>query len=454
MSVTISNTDPLAVPLEVLAKMNHQTRFLALCMTLCNETAARFKATRVSLSWVTDRYLRVQAISHMDRFEKTMEAVKVLESLMEECRDQDDEILYPNTGATVTRFHEKYARMETVPYLLSIPLKVGPEIQGVLTLERERSFSETEIRTLRLLVDLVSRRLAEVRERDLSLTRRVKESLGGYFKKHFGPERTWEKAFAILGAILLITMLVPWPYKVSAPFTLRSTSLVHVPAPFDAFILEPKAVAGDAVKKDQVLAMLDDRDLKVMELEAIAEMSEHRSQANQAQLDNKLGEMWIASAPLEQARAKLQRIRYHMELTTVKAPFDGLVVSGDLREKIGAPIKKGDILFKVAQIENLYVEVRVSERDIHEIKEKALGKMAFTAQPGKRFSFAVDKIEPAAIVDEKSNVFIIRAHTLTGAEDWWRPGMTGTAKIRSGWRPIIWIVTHRSVDFLRMKLWI
>jgi hypothetical protein len=39
-------------------------------------------------------------------------------------------------------------------------------------------------------------------------------------------------------------------------------------------------------------------------------------------------------------------------------------------------------------------------------------------------------------------------------ESWWRPGMTGVAKIDAGHRRLLWILTRRFIDMLRMKLWI
>ena len=37
--------------------------------------------------------------------------------------------------------------------------------------------------------------------------------------------------------------------------------------------------------------------------------------------------------------------------------------------------------------------------------------------------------------------------------DWMRPQQTGTAKSDAGRERVIWIATHRLVDFLRLKLW-
>ena len=55
---------------------------------------------------------------------------------------------------------------------------------------------------------------------------------------------------------------------------------------------------------------------------------------------------------------------------------------------------------------------------------------------------------------QEGNVFMLRAELLEPPQDWWRPGMSGVAKVEAGDRRIIWLLTHRLVDYLRLKLWL
>jgi hypothetical protein len=47
----------------------------------------------------------------------------------------------------------------------------------------------------------------------------------------------------------------------------------------------------------------------------------------------------------------------------------------------------------------------------------------------------------------------MRLEPVNGAENWWRPGMTGLCKLEAHKHSLFWILTHRTVDFLRMKFW-
>jgi hypothetical protein len=54
---------------------------------------------------------------------------------------------------------------------------------------------------------------------------------------------------------------------------------------------------------------------------------------------------------------------------------------------------------------------------------------------------------------QEGNQFMLTARLLAPPESWWRPGMTGLAKVEVGERNVTWVFTHRLIDALRMKLW-
>jgi hypothetical protein len=60
---------------------------------------------------------------------------------------------------------------------------------------------------------------------------------------------------------------------------------------------------------------------------------------------------------------------------------------------------------------------------------------------------------PAAVPKEAGNVFVIHAAMVGVSQPWWRPGMTGIAKLDAGRRTLLWMMTHRTMDFLRLRLW-
>ena len=443
--------------LDLLLLLNAQTRFLGVSLTFCNELAARFRAFRVTLGWRQGRYVRLQAVSHMERFERKMEVVQKLEAVMEEAFDQDQEILFPrpNDSLAIIRDQPAFAESQGTAHLLSLPLRVDGEPVGVVVFERqENAFSEAELRTLRLICDQSARRISDLQQSDCWFGRRWMRKGRASAAKLIGAEHTGAKLAAIIGmSILLGAIFIKVPYRVEAPFMVRTGALAQLPAPFDSYIDSLEARVGDVVKADQVLLKLDSRDLRVSEAEAEADLRRFQAEADQAVSEQKIGEMRIAQERTAQARAALEMTRLRLSQVEVKAPFDGVIVHGDLRERIGSPVKRGDVLFKVSRLNELYAELKVNERDIHEVLAGAAGELAFTSRPDLTFPIRVERVEPAAVAESEGNIFLVRADFAESGTAWWRPGMSGLAKVEAGRRSIFWVLTHRAIDFLRMRLW-
>jgi len=176
-------------------------------------------------------------------------------------------------------------------------------------------------------------------------------------------------------------------------------------------------------------------------------------EAEKARAARQLAEMRIAQAQADQAAARLGLVRHRLAQATLKAPFDGIVAEGDLRQRISAPVRQGDALLKVARIDRLYVEVEVHERDVQDVLAAKAAEIAFVAQPRSTFAVNVAVVEPSAQPKEEGNVFRLRATLALQPEAWFRPGMSGVCKVPSGTRTLAWILAHRTIDFLRMYLW-
>ena len=443
--------------LDMLLLLNAQNRFLAAAMTLVNEAAARYQCARVSLGWCDNGYVRLQSISHMERFERKMDIVTCLEAAMEEALDQDQEILWPcfDASGTVARDHEAYAKKQQTEHLISLPLRLNDQPLGVLTCERkDTEFGEDDVRSLRILGDQVSCRLAELKQHDRWFGAKLKDGFCKRISGLLGVEHTLAKLVGLLTcALLIFSIIVKLPYRVEAAFILRSEDVRQVSAPFDGYIDTVQVKIGQQIEQGDRLLLLDTGDLLLEESAALANLIRFQREAEKARVRNTLIEMKIAQARANQAQAQLELIRHRLNQAQVCSPIMGIVVEGDLEELRGAPVNKGDILFKVARHENLFVELKINEDEIHELSEGTSGKIAFVSRPQLKYPFNIIQIDPVALPGDAGNIFKARGKNLDTSVDWWRPGMSGIAKLDVGSRRIIWIITHRTIDFFQMLMW-
>jgi hypothetical protein len=452
-----NDIEKFAGALDLMVLVNAEDRFLGAALTTCNELTTRFHCDRVSLGWSASNYIKVKAISRTEKFERKANVINALELAMEECLEQNEEIIFPEPPGVryVSRDHETFARAQGVDNICSVPLRVESGPVAVLTFERNATpFTEIEAAQLRLCADQSARRLDDLHRLDRWFGARWIAALKRQMQSLIGVEHTWAKLLAILVVIALAVLFFgKVEYRVEAPFVLESEDIMYVPAPFDGYIERVDVKVGDIVKADDPLLTFDSRDMIFQKTALLADQSRYLREMQKARADNAPAERLIAEAQLQQTNANLSLTRHRLAQAGVVAPFDGVVVEGDLRERIGAPINQGEILFKIAKLENLYVELAVDERDKHELTETGSGEIAFASQPKLKFSIRVERIEPVAEVRDGGNVFPVRATFVGPLETWYRPGMTGVGKLTVGKRRLIWIFTHETIDFLRMLLW-
>ena len=131
----------------------------------------------------------------------------------------------------------------------------------------------------------------------------------------------------------------------SWPGTVRSRTVANIAPRMTARILEIKVNAGDKVKKGDVIARLDEREIRAQENAALAALAGANAQANRAKADEQrtrslyskeaatrekfdavVAQAKEAQAGVSQASSAVNEIRTHLADTLLLAPFDGVVV--------------------------------------------------------------------------------------------------------------------------------
>jgi biotin carboxyl carrier protein len=453
-----SDLSRLQKAMETLSAVNRQKRFISTAMALCNEAASQWQCERVSIGFLKGRYVRLKAMSHTEHFSRKMKVVQDIESSMEECLDQDCEVLYPASQAVtyISRAAGELSKNHGPLSVLSVPFRWDGEVRAVLTLERESSnpFTLEEVEVIRLACELCTARLWELYEHDRWLISKAISKFRSGLALLTGPRYTWTKMLVILiSAFILFLIFAKGQFKAEAPFALEATYQQVVCASFDGYIKRVNVEVGDTVKENEtILAELDTSELRLQLAAAKAEQAGYQKQFAAAMRDGETAEAQIAQANSDKAQAQIDLFNYLIEQGRIISPISGAVVKGDLKRQIGAPVKTGDVLFEVTPLESLRAELLVPEDEIFDIALEQEGFLATVSYPSQRIKFIVERINPMAEVVNNRNVFKVRVR-LVQTRPWMRPGMEGVAKISIGKRRYIWIWTRRIVNWLRMKLW-
>ena len=110
--------------------------------------------------------------------------------------------------------------------------------------------------------------------------------------------------------------------------------------------------------------MLDDRDLLLDRAKWSAERDKLVHKQREALAKRERSALIVLGAQIQQALSQLTLVEERLARVRVLAPFDGVVVSGDLSQMLGSPIEKGKVLFEVAPLTAYRIILQVDERDI------------------------------------------------------------------------------------------
>lgn len=451
--------------LEVTAVALRHGQLRQALFEVANTLRQHFDCTRVAMGLVADARVRLSTLSEAAVFEKHASLVKAYEQAMDEAYDegrpirltlsgQGDGKPLPEASATAWPQHHALGAISGAAAVLSFPLMVGAETLGVLTLERAgKPFSDEDLVWLDAFSALVAPILAQRQAAEQGLWRRLVRDARQVLDKIFGPRHLiWKAGTAAVLLLCSILVLVPISYRVAAKTVIEGEIQRIVAAPFEGFIASSQVRAGDRVRAGQVLAQLDDRELRIEEAKWSSERDQYDNRLREAMANHDLTAMQVVDAQLRQSSAQLALVTDKIARARLSAPFDGIVVSGDLTQQVGAPVESGKKLFEIAPLQSYRIILQVDEREIRHLRQGQPGRLVMTGIAGEPMDFTVTKITPVATAQEGRNFFRVEA-SLADASPRLQPGMEGIGKIEAGEHSLWWVLTHTFTEWLTLSLW-
>ena len=452
-----------AVSADVVA----QERFGPAALALVNGLAARCEAVQVVLGWrhgSSDRVHTV-AISHRDKFDRFSTPLALTDDALDEALDHDGGLHLAPPAAGLhplhllpTPAHDLLQASLGPVHLVSLPLRRGDAApRAVLLLAFAAAHAPDaglRARLAQLMAPLLPW-LETLHGQARAWPLRLGDALRSQAQALLGPSGVGLKAAAVGASLLLLyALFAHWDYRISANGQLATDSTRIISAQFDGRIDQAPPSAGDTVREGSVLATLDTRELRQQETDAQAERKRYLAEADKARAANALADLEVATARAAQAGARLARLTDLLAQAEHRAPFDGVVVEGERKELQGAPVRKGDKLYRLARVEGLYATLMVAERDAALVAPGQTGELVLVSRPDLKIPLRVLAVIPVAQTrGQEGNHFLVRAELQQAPQAWWRPGMSGNARIDTGERQVAWILTHRLVDSLRLLLW-
>ncbi len=448
----------MSLTMDIVATAMQEPLYGPSALAVTNELAARLECDRVSIGWEKGGSIEVDTISNSATFDPKTDLARLIGEAMDEVLDLDVALTYPPRGddELVAIAHGELAREFRDVAVCSVPLIKDGHTTGVLTFERGSSgkvFDEETTELCKAVGSLLGTVFGLKRENDRTLGQHASAVVRGSVEALFGPRYPGVKLIAlIVVAVVALFSVVTSTYRVTAKTVVEGMVQRSTAAPFDGYISESSVRAGDFVHAGQELARLDDRELKLEQAKLTAEREQLRRKHRQALAAQDRAAMAVISAQISQVEAALSLAVDKLARATLVAPFDGVVILGDLQQLVGTPVEQGKVLFQIAPLDSYRVILQIEERDIAHLVQGQRGELTLQGMLGERFDFSVEQITPVSTAQEGRNFFRVEAR-LDNPSPRIRPGMEGVGKVVVGERKLIWIWTHSLVDWLRLSSW-
>lgn len=447
----------LQTGVDILAVCLGEKSFLGAAMVLATETAAATGCERVSIGMRQGQHLRLFAVSNSSEVDRKMTLARLIEGAMEEAVFQQTIISYPAMGDTgdIYREHEALSRQQTMACVITLPLTLDNEVVGAMTCERaaDRAFTQKDRDFLKGIAGLSGPALITRFDNDQSLFTKIRRSAMDTLGVMFGSSHLAVKLFVVCLIVLLYSLLtLQITYRLSADTVLEGAVQRAVVVPFNGYINEAPKRAGDLVRQGETLCTLDSRDLTLEKVGAYSKYRQIEQQYQDAMAQHDRATAGILKARLAQSQSELDLLDARLARTRLTAPFDGLIVSGDLSQRLGSAVEQGDIVFQITPLNEYRVILKIDERRITDVAVDQHGTLVLSSLPSQRYPFVVTKMTPFTVAREGRNYFRVEAR-LERIDNSIRPGMDGVGKIEIDERQAITVWTRGFLDWLRLTVW-
>lgn len=433
---------------------------MRLAYAIISDLEARYGFDLTAIGFVTARRVEVAAVSGVDDLRPANPGIAVLRSAMEECLDRGAPIVHLGLdGQNHTddcRLHAQWSGEANGNPVASLPLLCMEEVVAIVSMSQGAG-TKLSVEQVQLIAEELSGYAALVpltRSASRSLAKHAKDAVKAQSKQLL--QRGHRKSLlAVITALVTAVWLAfgSLNYSFTVPCEVRASDRRTISCPRAGVLAELFVRPGDRVHSGQLLAALDANDEYLKRAELTAEVESLDALIDNAVANRRSGQLRIHEAHKRSVLAQLAIVDAAIGQAQIRAPQDGLILEGDLRELLGGRLKTGDRLFELARYDRASVMLQIPERLVLSAHECKIAHFAPAARPNMSYPLEELRIAPASTVIDGSNVFLGEALVQIPLDEL-PPGMEGTAHVNAGSHSAWWVLTHRVTDWLRLNFWL
>ena len=330
-------------------------------------------------------------------------------------------------------------------HLLHCPLRgpSGEALGGILFL-RALPFSKAE----RAAAEWIARSTGYA----LWAWRSDKHRLKRWLKNPF----TWS-TLAIVASVVALAALIPVRLSALAPAEITPLRPIPVTSPMDGVVREIVVKPNEAVKADQLLAVLDDTSLRNrLELAGkaldIARADLQRATFKSFADEASRFELQVLNARVQEKAAEVAFLQELLGKSKLYAPQGGLVVFPGQDEWRGRPVQVGERVMLIADPSIIDVTIYLPPEDAVELEPGAEVNLILHVDPLSSLEATIERASyEATLAPDGTLAYVVRARLKPG-QGLPRIGLRGTAKIYAGRVTLGYYLLRKPLAFLRRSI--
>lgn len=337
----------------------------------------------------------------------------------------------------------------------TVPLGQAGQPFGALSVERRgnQAFSAEELQQIEQALALAVPALHWMQRGDESSARRLQRDLRRAWQALRQPERRTARRLMALGGLAFVFLATaPLQREVGGRARIEGGEQRVLVAPANGFVRQVHVRPGDRVKAGDALVDLLDGDLRLERERWASQLAQHENAYAAAMAKADRTDASTSLARSAEAQSQLALVDEQLARGRIVAPFDALVIQGDLSQATGSPVRQGDTLLTLATTGRQRVIVEVDEVDIARVAAGQAGRLSLSSLPWDSQGLVVERIVPLAKAVEGRNVFEVEGR-LTEPRSDIRPGLLGRAEIVVGRLPPLWVWCGQALDRVRVAWW-
>ena len=231
-------------------------------------------------------------------------------------------------------------------------------------------------------------------------------------------------ALAVAGLVLF-----RWPFRVPGEHAaFRASAYAPVRAMVAGVVERIPVTEGATVARGAPVAYLRATSLRADREATAAEAAAAERMASLAASRGDASEERLHRIRADALRREVALLDEELELTTLRAPAGGVVLTPHVEDRIGSSLEEGDLLLTVGRTDSLELEFGVAQRDIGRVRPGQEVRLRVDAMPQRTFTGRVRAVAPLPSDSAGDVLYPVRA-VVANPDGMLRPSMAAYVRV-------------------------